>query len=216
MGISEGGSPRVPVYNGTAADMVACTSMIAGDLWYTTNTKLLYTYDGAAWNNILAGVSSTWTNLSNTTLVADGTFDISGIASGYKQLKLILTFCNSTSDGQLGVINFNNDTGANYSWAYTMVNGAGAETGAAAAQAAIRAYHVGSNANLNNLLVANISNLSTGHKGYNATFSGKAGSGGIFNGIYASNTEINRIKITGIAGENLKAGSHLVILGCNL
>lgn len=44
--------PRLPVLQGTAAEMAAYTSMLEGDLWYQTDVKKWYSYDGTSWNAI--------------------------------------------------------------------------------------------------------------------------------------------------------------------
>jgi hypothetical protein len=74
MGLSTGGSPRIPVLNGTAAARGTYAAMIQGDLWVDTDgTKHLYTYNGAAWVDVLAGVTTKGVNAIGTS-IATATF----------------------------------------------------------------------------------------------------------------------------------------------
>lgn len=46
------GNPRVPVFTGTDAQRSASTTNIAGDLWSTTDTQVLWQYSGSAWAQV--------------------------------------------------------------------------------------------------------------------------------------------------------------------
>lgn len=91
MGLQSSNNARIPVFSGTAAALAAMTTMITGDLFYTTDTKLLYTYDGAAWNSVLGGIvgskitlvggtsgsvtnTGAWTAIGSQISIAAGTF----------------------------------------------------------------------------------------------------------------------------------------------
>jgi len=113
-----GGSPRIPVFSfADAAARAACTSMQDGDLGYQEDTKVLYTYDGATWNDVLAGVTETWTKLDEQTKGSTGTFNFTGIPATYKELQIIGMMRSDRAAATSRIeFNFNADTGNNYDY----------------------------------------------------------------------------------------------------
>jgi len=109
-----GGSPRIPVFSfADAAARAACTSMQNGDLGYQEDTKVLYTYDGAAWNNILASVTQDCILIGSTTTTgAADSISFTSIATGYK--KFIVMIDGVLSGAGSVAVTLNNDTGNNY------------------------------------------------------------------------------------------------------
>jgi len=120
MGISLGGVPRVPVFSGTAAEMAAYPAPVAGDLWYTTDTKKVYTYDGAAWTALettaLSGASLVL--LETKTLAATASADFTSISSSYKYFILIFEVLSSEAGTTNLLMRCNNDSGNNYDLSY--------------------------------------------------------------------------------------------------
>lgn len=114
MGASIVGVSRVPVTSvADAAALAAKTGMLEGDLCYQEDTKVWYSYDGAAWNMV---ASQTATGGASMALIS--TKDLASDASwtslsGYNYYLLVFdtTFANNEVSIKMTL---NGDTGNNY------------------------------------------------------------------------------------------------------
>lgn len=118
MSFSIGGIPRIPIFAGTAAGMAGMVGMIAGDLFYTTDTKINYVYSGTAWTQI--AVPTNFTLIQNINSAGgQANIDFTSIANSYKYLMLTFNTKGYTGAGTYNIV-INNDTTAGH-YAYRTI-----------------------------------------------------------------------------------------------
>jgi hypothetical protein len=161
---------------------------------------------------------STYTPIATTTLgsdTADVTF--SSIAGTYTDLVIIGQFGNSTAGLAVGV-QFNSDTGNNYSFTALVGNGTAASSDRLANTNHIyAAYNIAPSATVSGVLRLNIQNYSNTttnktviarYDNNDATYPGTSATAGLWRNTAA----ITSVKIKPSAG-NLKAGSNFTLYG---
>ena len=159
---------------------------------------------------------STYSTIATTTLgSAQASYTFSSISGSYTDLVLVITGA-LTTNNQTYKLQFNGDTGGNYS--YTSLGGTG--SGAASYRGTNTTYlpFFILNGALNTTISANIVNINN----YSNTTTYKSclirsnyGSNGelqAFSGLWRSTSAINSITISASAG-NLSSGSMLTIYG---
>lgn len=101
----------------TQATAPAGEGEVKGSLWYDTTTNDLYTYNGAAWVDVTAGISAAPLTLIETKTLngTASTVTFSSITS-HRNLVLIWELRNTTdtNDNTVIGIQFNGDTAGNY------------------------------------------------------------------------------------------------------
>lgn len=73
---------------GTAAEMALFTSMLAGDKFITTDTKLEYEYTGAAWIIKSTGVQLSGSNVAEMQDQSDATEDVLTFAANITSIEI--------------------------------------------------------------------------------------------------------------------------------
>jgi len=210
MGMNVGGTGRVPVYNGTAAAMAALAGMIQGDLFYTTDTKLLYTYDGAAWNNVLAGISQQVVYLTTATQAADAaTLTTAAITTtGYRALMVFIQNVYCAANGKDFNFNINGDTAANYNYSACANGTQVTADGAAFVKMGTLSSTAASVLNA----VVYVHNLRTNPTQINFN-AGQNTWNDIGTAQWKSNANITTLGIKVTSGENIMAGAKIVVYG---
>jgi hypothetical protein len=161
---------------------------------------------------------STYTPIATTTLGSDtATYDFTSISGSYTDLLLIGQFGNSSAGNAVGV-QFNSDTGNNYS--FTALSGSGTAAGSdrlANTSTIYAAYNIAPSATVSGVLrlnVMNYSNTTTNksviarYDNNDATYPGASATAGLWRNTAA----ITSIRIRTSAG-NLKAGSTFTLYG---
>ena len=155
--------------------------------------------------------TNTYVALATQTLgTAAATVIFSGISQAYTDLVLVMTNIPSGSSGQDIKVNFNGDTGANYSRTYLLGSGTAASSGRSSGAS----YWAPSGSYSNENIIFNFMNYSntTTYK----TFIGKTAAPGDYYaatvGLWRSTSAITSI-VFGLAGGSFDAGSTFSIYG---
>lgn len=211
-------TPRIPVFSGTAAAMAAMTGMKDGDIYYTTDTKTTNVYDGAAWNNVLSGVSQDMELLDSTTLTDDLTeaYSLASIASGYKKF-IIQVIGKNVTTADTWLLRLNNDSGNNYECRTIRtidVTDAGYNPNNLTAFNFGAGYETAETGVWNALFIE-VSNIPSCEHSITATiYLASRDTAAITTGHYNSTTEINRIDfVANTATRKWKTGSNISVWG---
>lgn len=103
-----GGQPRVPVFS----QVVQPSAPLAGDLWFKTDTKVLYQYDGAAFNQV---VNLNLKLVQHSTMAGSATSVTINVDTTYPMYLIIGRAYSAGADPSIS-LRFNADAGTNYSW----------------------------------------------------------------------------------------------------
>jgi len=159
---------------------------------------------------------TTYDPIATTTLgSAAATITFSSIASSWTDLRLVIT--GTASSNEFVTIQFNNDTGANYSETYLFGNGTSASTGQITGANNIYDYSVFTNdSNVATVAIDIFSYAGSTYKTVLLTGSGdKNGSGRTTRevGLWRSTSAITSIKLFGYFGANFNTGTTATLYG---
>lgn len=153
---------------------------------------------------------STYTPIATTTLGSNtNTVTFSSIPSTYTDL--ILVAAGTMTAETNGIINFNSDTGNNYSRTYMYGNGTSALSGRNSTAGALLVFYWGTGQNNSIINIQNYSNTTTyktvvgrNNNPNNSTYTGVA--------MWLSTSAINRMDIS-TTGQNFTTGSTFTLYG---
>jgi len=159
---------------------------------------------------------STYTPIATTTIpnTTTANYTFSSIPSSYTDLILVQSVGNNSGSGANGVrINYNSDTGSNYSWTYLVGNGS---SGSSGRNSNATYYDIGLDNNTTNFTVIitqvmNYANTTT----FKTAISRSAAASNELSGnasLWRSTSAINSITITKADG-NFKQGSTFTLYG---
>tara|TARA_R110000822_G_scaffold116901_3_gene248808 strand:+ start:1369 stop:1875 length:507 start_codon:yes stop_codon:yes gene_type:complete len=164
-------------------------------------------------------MASTYTPLATTTLGGNtASYTFGSISSAYTDLILIARI-QQVTDGEDVAIQFNSDTGTNYSRTYLCGDGSTAHSGRSTSSTSIICDHHATppttNAFSTNIIhIQNYSNTNT-----NKSILARSGSSGTLaatvavSGLWRSNTAVNSVTIFCTNGSNMKANTTLSLYG---
>ena len=113
MGLGFQGTPRIPFF--VSASGSAPASPIVGDLWYTSDTLILYSWNGSAWSAVIQPAE--YKLLSETVLANNTTNLVSSgaIPTGYKEIHVTGTVRAFDNANSL-LFTINTNTGSIYTF----------------------------------------------------------------------------------------------------
>lgn len=158
---------------------------------------------------------STYTPIATTTLgSATNSVTFSSIAGTYTDIVIVMNLGNASSENT--AIQFNSDTGTNYSITYLAGDGTSASSGRTTSAAYIRVDSSSApSTSLNSTHIVNVMNYANSTTYKSTVMRSNTASGGTAAtvGLWRSTAAITAIKIYGINSSNLASGSTFTLYG---
>ena len=156
---------------------------------------------------------STYTPIATTTLgSAQATVTFSSISGSYTDLILVMSVKNSLGSYYDNLLQFNGDTGSNYSWTRLRGNGTTADSTRGSNQTSIQVGWGGADYVPNIVQIQNYSNATT-YKSVLSRQNDAAANVAAYVGLWRNTAAINQITINAYSGSNLSSGSTFTLYG---
>ena len=161
-------------------------------------------------------MAATYEPIATTTLgSAQANVEFTSISGFFTDLLLIMNLGNASSENTL--IQFNSDTGSNYSFTFLSGDGSSASSGRSSNQTQIRvesnsAPGTGASSAIDLVYIMNYSNTTTNKTVLTRSNNAAAGTAATV-GLWRNTNAITSIKIFGVSASNLVAGSTFTLYG---